>query len=145
MSNIGKYRLYKFLSFLAFTAPFIVVIGINFGSFIMFETTKITLYGYLAMIFLFVAFKDKLFDTAKKNPALTMSIVLFLTSYLMRSFANELMLLSLTGLLGSLLSAIIDPVSEVFFNECFEMNGTKRRRVQKDAISHKEGWKRAYR
>ncbi|MEG2001722.1 MAG: hypothetical protein RR107_01345 [Clostridia bacterium] len=145
MSNIGKYRLYKVLSFLAFALPFAVVVGANFSRFIAFEATKVSLYGYVVLIFMVVAFKNKIFENAKKNPVLTLSIVMFLTAYIMKSFANELMVLSLTGLIGSLLSAVFDPVVEVFFSECFEMNGQNRRRITAETLSHKEGWKRAYR
>ena len=144
MSNLGKYRLYKMLSFTAFIMPFVVIIAMNYQMFIAFEVTKISMYGYLVGIFVVIAVKDKIIGTVRKNPVLTMSIVLFFTSVIMKNFLTELMIISMMGIIGSILSAIFEPVVGVYFNQCFLYNGDRVKKIVSEDISHKEGWKQAY-
>ncbi len=144
MSNLGKYRLYKFASLFSFLLPFAVLVGVNYQMFISFEVTKISLYGYIVMIFVVVAFKTKIMGTAKKNPLLTMSIVLLITSMIMRNYSYQLTNIAICGIVGSSLSSIFEPVADVFFNECYEINGEHKRRVERDTLSHKQGFLRAY-
>ena len=144
MSNLAKYRLYKLLSFTAFATPFIVIIAMNYQMFIAFEVTKISMYGYIIGIFLVMAVKDKIIGTVRRNPVLTMSIVMFFTSVIMKNFLNELMIISLMGIVGSVLSAIFEPVVGVYFNQCFEYNGDRVKKIVSDDLTHKEGWKLAY-
>lgn len=144
MTNYRRYLLYKGLSFLAFIIPFSILIAIDSEDFIIKEVTKLSLYGYIVLIFLVVAFKNKLFDTAKKNPPLSMSLILFVTAIIMRNFYKELLLISIAGLLGSILSAIFEPVERVYFNCCFVANGTTYSKITTEDLPQKEGWKRAY-
>ena len=145
MSNLAKYRLYKVLSFTAFATPFAVIIAMNYQMFVAFEVTKISMYGYLVALFILIGVKDKIIGTVRKNPVLTMSIVLFFTSVIMKNFLTELMIISLMGIIGSILSAIFEPVVSVYFNQCFEYNGDRVKRISSEDLSHKEGWKKAYR
>lgn len=144
MTNRGKLRLYRFLSFIVYVIPFAFIVVYKFDLFIKYDVTKLSLYFYLTAMFVAVGMKDKLFNTAKKNPTLTLSTVLFVTAIIMQHFATELMLISLAGICGSVLSAIIEPVVSIYYNACFEQNGDYKKRIITDDIPQKQAWKKAY-
>ncbi len=146
MTNLSKFKLYKLLSFIAFLLPFLFLIVTFKDMFFATMTgTKFTLYGYISLIFIAVAFKKTVAENVKKNPTLSLSIFMLITSFVFRTFCDQLLIISIAGFVGSLLSNLIEPVSEVYFNLCYEMNGVHKKRIHSENITHKEGWKRAYR
>lgn len=145
MSNASRLALLKTLSLFLFVAPLFVLVAIDYESYFLVGTTKISLYGYVAAILAIVALKEKAFDFAKKNPPLSLSVFLFVTALIMRRFSTELMYIGLCGIIGGVLSAFVAPVEEVYYFLCYEETPSgRRKRITSEALPLIEGIKRAY-
>lgn len=145
MSNKTRLYLYKGLGLILFALPLSVLVVIDKDMFFAESQTKITLYGYMAIILFAMALKERTLVLAKKAPALFVSLFLFITSLIMRRFATELMYIGLCGIIGSVLSAFISPVESVYYYLCYENTPSGgRKRITSEDVPSKEGFKRAY-
>ncbi len=144
MSNKAKLFAFKGLGTVLFSLPLCVLAAIEREIFFVESQTKITLYGYIAVILFLLTLKEKVFPLVKKNPALTVSIFLLVTSLVMRRFSTELMYIGLCGIIGSVLAAFISPVEEVYYHLCYEDTTFGRKRIRVESVPVKEAFKRAY-
>lgn len=144
MTNFGKYITLKITSFLCFAMPIFAVIAVNYESFI-YVGAKYSLYFYVALLILAVEFSDSFLKITKKNPALVMSFALFITSVVMRYFSDQLLLISIAGIVGGVISVFFKEVEKVYFHACYEVlpNGDKMRKTE-EVIPLKTAIRRAY-
>lgn len=139
-TNKARLRLYKILSFLVYVIPLAILFTVESGRYLKSSGNTLSFFGYIIVAFAIIAFKDKVLTFAKNNTILTVSIIIFVISLIMRYLADELLLISGVSLFGALLSTIIEPVCEVY-----------RRRAERDEesgeqnlLSHKNAWRLAY-
>ncbi len=139
-TNKGRYRLYKLISFLVYVLPLVILFAVERDHYLKTAGTSLSFFGYIIVAFALIAFKDKLLGFAKNNAILTVSLIVFIISLIMRYLADELLLISGVSLFGALLSTIIEPVCEVF-----------KKRADKDdedgevrLLTHKNAWRLAY-
>lgn len=144
MSNYSKYLFYKLISIIAFIMPFFVLFALNKSMFIVKNVTSISLYGYISLIFVFSIIKDKITIFGKNNLTLPFSIALFITAIMMKNFYQQLIIISIAGIIGSVLSQVFSPIEKVFYYQCYEIKGDSKLRITTPNLTHKEGWKRAY-
>lgn len=139
-TNKGRYRFYKLISFLVYVLPLAILFGIGHEQYLKTAGSSLSFFGYIIVAFVLIAFKDKLLGFAKHNTILTVSIIIFIVSLIMRYLADELLLISGVSLFGALLSTITEPVCEVY-----------KKRADKDdeegtvkLLTHKNAWRLAY-
>lgn len=139
-TNKARYWFYKVLSFVVYAIPLLVLFAVQKGNYIKSAGTSLSFFGYIIIFFLLIAFKDKVLDFAKKNIILSVSLVVFIISIVMRYLADELTWISGISLVGAVASMVIEPVSEVY-----------KKRADKDVetgtydlLSHKNAWRLAY-
>ena len=140
-TNKSRYIFYKWLSFLIYIIPLVVLFIIKRDDYITESGGKtVSFFGYMVVIFVIVAFKDKVLTFAKKNTILTVSVIIFTIAWVMKYLANELLLISAVSLIGSLISTIIEPVVGVYEAKLEkERNGDN-----VNLLSHKNAWRLAY-
>ena len=140
-TNKSRYIFYKWLSFLIYIIPLVVLFIIKRDDYITESGGKtVSFFGYMVVIFVIVAFKDKVLTFAKKNTILTVSVIIFTIAWVMKYLANELLLISAVSLIGSLISTIIEPVVVVY-----EARLEKERNGDNvNLLSHKNAWRLAY-
>ena len=140
-TNKSRYIFYKWLSFLIYIIPLVVLFIIKRDDYITESGGKtVSFFGYMVVIFVIVAFKDKVLTFAKKNTILTVSVIIFTIAWVMKYLANELLLISAVSLIGSLISTIIEPVVVVYEAKLEkERNGDN-----VNLLSHKNAWRLAY-
>ncbi len=145
MSNRTRLFLFKTLGMTLYALPLTVLAIIKREVFFAESEMKLTLYAYIAILLVVLSLKERTFTLAKKDPPLTMSLFLFVTSLIMQRFANELMYVGLCGITGSVLSAFISPVESVYYHLCYEDTvGGGRKRITSDEVPTKEAFRRAY-
>lgn len=139
-TNRARFRLYRLLSFLVYVLPLAILFACESERYLKSTGSSLSFFGYILTAFALIAFKDKLLGFAKNNAILTVSLVIFAISLIMRYLADELLIISGISLSGALLSAVIEPVGEVY-----------RRRAERDEesgnyqlLTHRNAWRLAY-
>ena len=140
-TNKGRYIEYKALSFAMYVIPLLILFGVENTRYLKTAGTSLSFFGYIIFALVLVAFKDKIVDIGKKNVVLSVSLVIFAVSAIMRYLADELLLISGVSLFGALMSTIIEPVADVY-----------RARAERDksgqgdgtTVTHKNAWRLAY-
>ena len=140
-TNKGRFYLYRLLSFLAYVMPLMILFACQSSHYLQNVGTSLSFFGYIIVALILIALKDKLLDFAKKNTILTVSLVLFVVSAVMRYLADELLLISGVSVFGALLATVIEPVADVYKKRSDEeaKNGKTM-----ETITHKNAWRLAY-
>lgn len=140
-TNKGRYYAYKAISFLLYILPLVILFGVEHNHYLKTLGTSLSFFGYVIIALILVALKDKLLEFAKHNTVLTISIVLFVVSLIMRYLADELLLISGVSVFGALLSTIVEPVAEVYKKRSDKEVSDGQ---IKETITHKNAWRLAY-
>ena len=143
MTNYLKAKLYQLYSYLIYIIPLVILVACNFSKYLKVPSYRLSLTGYLVLIFLLIGFKSKFADFAKKNTVLTVSLVIFVISLVMRYLADELLLLSTVSLIGAVLSSVIEPVTEVYLAHAYT-DVERKIKSEERALPDKTAWKLAY-
>lgn len=143
MTNYLKAKLYQLYSYLIYIVPLVILVACNFSKYLKVPSYRLSLTGYMVLIFLLVGFKSKFADFAKKNTVLTVSLVIFVISLVMRYLADELLLLSTVSLIGAVLSSVIEPVTDVYLAHAYT-DIERRIKSEERALPDKTAWKLAY-
>lgn len=132
---------YKALSFAAYVLPLLILFGVENTRYLKAAGTSLSFFGYIIFALILVAFKDKIVDLGKKNVVLSISLVIFIVSAIMRYLADELLLISGVSLFGALMSTIIEPVADVY-----KVRADRDTRGEGDGstVTHKNAWRLAY-
>lgn len=140
-TNKGRYIEYKFLSFMAYVLPLLILFAVENTRYLKTAGTQLSFFGYIIFALILVAFKDKIVAMGKKNVILSVSIVIFVISAIMKYLADELLIISGVSLFGALLSTILEPVADVY-----KIRADRDTAGQGDGttLSHKNAWRLAY-
>ena len=141
MTNKGRYYLYKFISLVIYVLPLLILFACESGHYIKSAGTTLSFFGYILIALILVAFKNKLLEFAKKNTVLTISMILFIISLIMRYLADEMLLISGVSVFGAFLSTIVEPVADVYKKRC---DKEAEDGETHETISHKNAWRLAY-
>lgn len=146
MGNLARYRAYKLLSFIAYILPLAILFAFNYNSYIRTPAKGIGFFGYILIIFILIGFKSKIQSFAKKNTVLTVSLIVFIVAFIMQFLAKELLMISGMSLAGCVLSAVVEPVADVYYSLCYEhtTNDIRQRRRGVDTMPHGDAWRLAY-
>lgn len=143
--NILRYRLYKLYSCLAYATPLGILFAVNSKAYISTPSRGISFFGYIIIVFIAIGFKSKIQEFAKKNTILTISAIAFIVALIMQYLAMQLLLISAVSMGGCVLSAIVEPVADVYYNRCYKHATPERReRVHEPTLLAKDAWKIAY-
>lgn len=147
MGNVGRYRLYKLYSCIAYASPMAVLFGLNSQTYLA-DTTggkSIGFWGIVMLVFLILAFKNIIKDLITKNTILSVSLLMLTLSFAMRFIANQLMIISACSIGGSILLAIVEPVADYYYSVAYtQVSEDMRVKTNLPKVPHKEAWKRAY-
>lgn len=141
MTNKGRYWEYKAISFLIYIIPLLVLFALQPNHYVKSAGTSVSFFGYIILALIMIAFKDKFLEFVKKNAVLSVSLIIFITSLIMRYLADELMVISGVSLFGALLSTVVEPVADVYHARAEKEKigeGTG------EVLSHKNAWRLAY-
>lgn len=147
MGNIARYRLYKIYSCIAYATPMAILFGVNSSQYIS-DTTggkSIGFWGFVMLIFIVLAFKNKIKELGTKNAVMTVSILVFSISLIMRLIADQLMIISLCSIGGSVLSNMVEPVADYYYSVAYkQLNEDVRVKQNLATIPQKIAWRQAY-
>lgn len=140
-SNRGRYLEYKALSFAVYILPLLILFAVENTHYLKSSGTSLSFFGYVIFALVLIAFKDKIVNLGKKNVVLSVSVVIFVVSAVMRYLADELLLISGVSLFGALLSTVIEPVADVY-----KVRADKDKAGEGDGttVTHKNAWRLAY-
>jgi hypothetical protein len=144
MRNALRYFEYKALSSVLYCAPLGVLFGFNHEAYISSPSASFSFFGYVIIMLGVLSFKNNFTEATKKNPVMTVSVVILAVSFIMQYLATQLLLISTVSLGGCVLSAAVEPVADVYFMSAFEMVGERKRLTSSKAISHKNAWRQAF-
>lgn len=143
MTNGAKCLLYKFYSFLVYLIPMGILFFINRerydsdGSFVGF-------FGYIAIFFVILAYKNAFNNLMKNKTLLTVSAVLFVFSLIMHYLAKEMMLITGVSFVGAIFQSIFQAVADVYENHSkIVIDGVNRRNTN-PAIPDADAWREAF-
>lgn len=147
MGNVFMYRLYKIYSCIAYATPMAILFGLNSSTYIS-DTTggkSIGFWGFVMLIFIVLAFKNKIQEFGTKNSILTVSILVFAVSLIMRLIADQLMLISLCSIGGAVLSSGFEPVADYYYSVSYkQISEDIRVKANLPTMPQKEAWRQAY-
>lgn len=140
-TNKGRYFEYKVISFAMYVLPLLILFAVENTRYMKSAGTSISFFGYIIFALILVGFKDKILEVGKKNVILSVSLVIFIISAIMRYLADELLLISGVSLFGALISTIVEPVADVY-----KLRAAKDTAGDGDGsvLTHKNAWRLAY-
>jgi len=147
MGNVARYRMYKLYSCVAYATPMAVLFGLNSDTYLSDSTggTSIGFWGFVMLVFMVIAFKNKIMEFSKKNSVMTLSVGVFLISLIMQFIANQLLIISIASIAGSILSHTVEGVADYYYSVSYkELNESSRVRLNLATVPQKEAWKQAY-
>lgn len=144
MTNLGKCYLYRFYAFLAYSVPMIALLIINREEYIQDKGARMGLYGFVVLALVVIAFKNTILSAVKKNPLLTVSIILLIFSVLMKSISTSMITICAVSIIGSLLMMFVDVVGDVYRDRAYIIKDGIRMKNKQRAMTDREAWKEAY-
>ena len=146
LTNLGKFRLYKMYSFIAYLIPMLVLFLVEHEKYLSTPSYSFSFFGYAIVFLIIIAFKNVVLECLKKNLMLSLSLTLFIVSIITYYLADNLLLISFVSVIGSAFSFVVDKVADVYYANayvCKDNNGIKQKNPAQ-ALSDKEAWKIAY-
>lgn len=144
MTNLGKCYLYRLYAFLAYAVPMLILFFVNREAYIKDPNARIGIFGFVIFALIIIAFKSTVLSAIKKCPLLTVSAFLLIFSMLMKSIAEQMILICTVSIIGSCLMLIVDVVADVYYNLSYiTKDGIKTKNPAK-AITDREAWREAY-
>ena len=147
MGNMGKYRVHKLLSCVLYALPLAGLFALDSSKYLAngSEGVTIAFWGYVAVGFIIIGFKNKIAEFIKKDTLMSVSIGIFLVALIMEFLARQLLFISGASIVGSVLSHTVEPVADVYYDRVYkQISETKRMRIKSDDLTVKEAWKQAY-
>ena len=140
-TNKGRYFEYKVISFAIYVLPILILFAVENTRYLKSAGTSLSFFGYVIFALILVCFKDKILEVGKKNVILSVSVAIFVVSAIMRYLADELLLISGVSLFGAIISAIVEPVADVY-----KLRAARDTAGDGDGtvLSHKNAWRLAY-
>lgn len=143
MTNGAKCKLYRAYAFLVYALPMALLFILNHDAYAG-KASAFGFWGYIILIFVIAAFKDKFLTFFKNGSLLTISAIFFVIALTMRYLSEEMILISLVSLIGSLLSTFIDVVGDVYeWHSKIIVDGIEQKNMKR-AIPDAQAWKEAY-
>lgn len=143
MTNGAKCKLYRLYAFLTYALPMALLFILNHEAYAG-KASAFGFWGYIILIFVIAAFKDKFLTFFKNGSLLTVSAIVFVIALIMRYLSDELILISLVSLIGALLSTFIDIVGDVYERHSKIIVDGVEQKNRKPAMPDAEAWKEAY-
>jgi len=143
MTNRGKKLLYRFYAFLVYLIPMAVLFAVRIDHYLQVDGA-VGMFGFLIIIFVVLFFGEKMFEGAKKDPVLSVSIVLFVFSIAMHFLASEMLWITSVSIVGAVLSKLVNAVAEVYANYEYKVIDGIKKKNRDPALPDKEAWDEAY-
>lgn len=143
MTNGAKCKLYRAYAFLVYALPMALLFILNHEAYAG-KASAFGFWGYIILIFVIAAFKDKFLTLFKNSSLLTISAIFFVIALTMRYLSDEMTLIALVSLIGSLLSTFVDVVGDVYERHSKVIVDGIEQKNRKPAMPDAEAWKEAY-
>ena len=143
MTNGAKCFLYKCYSFLAYLIPMGILFIINRERYDS-DGSMVGFFGYIAIFFVILAYKNSFQNLVKNKTLLTVSAVLFVFSLIMHYLADEMMLITGVSFVGAIFQSVLQAVADVYETHSKIIVDGVQRRNTGPAISDAEAWREAY-
>ncbi len=143
MTNGQKAMLYRLYSFFAYLVPMLVLFCINKERYIT-DGGAFGFFGYIALIFVVVSFKNSFLDLIKSKTLLTVSAILFLFSLLMKYLADEMLMITVFSFAGALLQLLFQRVADVYDAHAYITENGIKRKNRSAALTDAMAWREAY-
>lgn len=148
--NALRYKLYKIMSCGVYALPFGVLFLLNKDLYLSFADPSqlgvgLGFWGYVMVGFIALGFKKKISETIKKDPVLSISVIVFGVALLMEFISRQLMMISGASIAGAILSRGIEPVADVYYDRIYkQLTADKRVKLVEPLLSNKNAWRLAY-
>lgn len=143
LTNSGMSRLYKLYSFLIYVIPMIVLFIIKKDAFSS-DGGIFGFWGIIVLILCIIMFKDFCASFFKKQPILSVSIVLLVLGFFSEFLATYLTLIGVVSGVAGLLSSLVSVVADVYENHSYKIIDGEKIINKRAAIPQKEAWREAY-
>lgn len=143
LTNGGMSRVYKLYSFLIYVIPMVVLFIIKKDAFSS-AGGVFGFWGIIVLILCIIMFKDFCASFFKKQPILSVSIVLLALGLFSEFLAEYLTLIGLVSGIAGLMSGLVSVVADTYENHSYRMVDGEKVINKKVAISQKEAWREAY-
>ncbi len=143
LTNGGMCRIYKLYTFLVYVIPMALLFAFKYESFSS-DGGIFGFWGIIVLILCVIMFKEFCASFFKKQPIISVSIVLLVIGVFADFLATYLTLIGIVSGVGGVLSCIFSVVADVYNAHAYKMVDGEKVINKAVALSQKEAWKEAY-
>lgn len=140
MTNGAKSLIYRFLAFMVYAIPLLILYFCNQSKYAT-DGSAFGFWGIFIIALVIIMFKKQFLNAFTNQPLLTFSIVTLILSVLFKYIGDELFWVSLISVAGSILAIFFNAVANTYDNYKYiiDSNGIKKKNLT-TAISDKKAW-----
>ena len=143
MTNRAKCLLYKFYSFVAYSAPMLALFAINHEEYKS-EGSAFGFFGIVILVMIVLSFKNAFLAFVKNKTLISVSLIMLLFAYFMQYMGDNMILIATVSLFGSVMQSGFESVAAVYDRRAYkEVNGVRKLNGEK-ACDDKEAWREAF-
>lgn len=143
LTNSGMCRLYKLYTFLIYVIPMTVLFIAKHDAFSS-QGGVFGFWGIIVLILCVLMFKEFVATFFKKQPIISVSIVLLVIGLFAEFLASYLALIGIVSGVAGIASSIVSVVADVYNTHSYKMVDGEKVLNKGVAISQKEAWHEAY-
>ena len=143
LTNSGMCRLYKLYTFLIYVIPMTVLFISKHDAFSS-QGGVFGFWGIIVLILCVLMFKEFVATFFKKQPIISVSIVLLVIGLFAEFLASYLALIGIVSGVAGIASSIVSVVADVYNNHSYKLVDGEKILNKGVAIPQKEAWREAY-
>ena len=143
LTNSGMCRLYKLYTFLIYVIPMTVLFITKHDAFSS-QGGVFGFWGIIVLILCVLMFKEFVASFFKKQPIISVSIVLLVIGLFAEFLASYLALIGIVSGVSGVASSVVSVVADVYNTHSYKMVDGEKVLNKSVAISQKEAWHEAY-
>ncbi len=143
LTNGGMCRIYKIYTFLVYVIPMALLFAFKYESFSS-DGGMFGFWGIIVLMLCVIMFKDFCASFFKKQPIISVSIVLLVIGLFAEFLAEYLPLIGIVSGVAGVLSCIFSVVADVYNNHAYKVIDGEKIINKSIALPQKEAWREAY-
>lgn len=143
LTNTGKWRVYKLLTFLAFSLPLLILFIVNVNEYRQ-DSSVFGFWSIVIFALIVFALKEKVVEMWKKNSLLTFTAIWFIIEWLSYVLAKKAILIAGVAFVASLLSSVIEQVANVYYEHRYKLVDGVKVLDRGEGLSDKMAWGEAF-
>lgn len=143
LTNSGMCRIYKLYTFLIYVIPMTILFIAKHDAFSS-QGKIFGFWGIIVLILCVLMFKEFVASFFKKQPIISVSIVLLVIGLFAEFLASYLALIGIVSGVSGVASSVVSVVADVYNTHSYKMVDGEKVLNKSVAISQKEAWHEAY-